>query len=288
MAGSGTWYAPSARLAGCPYWLPERQLFAKASAFSMASAPLVIAHRGWSGHGAQHGENTLPAFAAAIEAGADAVECDVHLSADGEVVVIHDESVNRTTDSTGRVDALTVAQLGALDAGGGAPVPTLASLLELIAGRCTLLLELKTRETAKATLHEGLARKVGALIATHTAEPWVIVQSFDARYLHELRPLSPMLRLGLLVYPWRLVWDYSVLESNASVAPMCVNPSHLRCTRSLVSGLHARGVKVFCWTVDSEAAMDKAMRAGVDGVITNRTDLGIRAREHFVSTTPAA
>ena len=100
----------------------------------------VMGHRG-ARHEAP--ENTLPSIARALEAGAEAIEVDVQPTRDGALVVIHDETLERTTDGAGRVDAHTLAELRALDAGDGAQVPTLAEVLELCRGRAELFVELK-------------------------------------------------------------------------------------------------------------------------------------------------
>lgn len=118
-----------------------KRLAANAAAMPEAGPEAsVIAHRGFS---AAAPENTLAAFAAALTFGADVVECDVHLSSDCRVMVIHDATVDRTTDGSGAVWSRSEASLRALDAGAGEKIPTLAEVLRLVKGRARVLVELK-------------------------------------------------------------------------------------------------------------------------------------------------
>ncbi len=136
---------------------------------------LIIAHRGASG---EFPENTLPAFAAAIEAGAQMCELDVQLTRDGAAVVIHDETVDRTTNGTGAVAAMSLAEIRRLDAGvkfgarfAGTRIPTLEEVLTLVRGRCALNVELKSA---------GVEREVCRLLRAHEAlSSTTIVSSFD-------------------------------------------------------------------------------------------------------------
>ena len=235
--------------------------------------PFLYAHRGAS---AQAPENTLAAFRCALEARADGVELDVHLSADGVPVVIHDATLQRTTDGSGPVDLLNAAELATLDAGSWfAPdfaaetVPTLAAVLELLAGRLRINVELKDAAAGLAVL-ELLPRFPGAE---------VILSCFDRAALHELRCADP--RVPLAVLSEESGWHRLLPEALALGATVL----HLRAdvvTRPLVAAARAAGQPVYAWTVDDPWTARTLLRAGVAGLFTNDP-----ARLRSSITTPA-
>lgn len=171
-----------------------------------SGAPLVIAHRGASGTAP---ENTLPAIDAALAAGADYIEIDVHLSLDRDVIVIHDATVDRTTDGKGRVNDLTSGYIRTLDAGSwfdeafrGAVVPTLGEVLDLVDGKAKLLIEIKKR----GKQNEGIEDEVIRLIRTHDALDWCEVQSFNDRVLLTMHRKAPEIPLHkLIVFKYRFI-----------------------------------------------------------------------------------
>jgi glycerophosphoryl diester phosphodiesterase len=221
---------------------------------------LNIAHRGASG---SFPENTLAAFRAAIEAGAEMCELDVQLTRDGAVVVIHDDTVDRTTDGTGAVAAMTLAEIKQLDAGvkfdnrfAGEPVPTLDQVFELVDGRCALNIELKS---------DGLEAKVSEMVRSRDAFGWTLVSSFDWAALTRIRHVAPELRVGLLASRWpaRLVGAASEIKADA------INPRFDIVTEDLCIAAHSRELNVYAWTVDEPDAMRGLIAAGVDGIMTN-------------------
>ena len=143
---------------------------------------LIYGHRGASG---AHPENTLLAFRAALDAGVDGVELDVHATADGVPVVIHDRAVERTTDGRGYVDEMPLEHLRRLDAGDGQQVPTLAEVLELVGERAHLDIEIKGARIERETL---------AVLARFPASRWAI-SSFDWETLRTLRRLDATIDL---------------------------------------------------------------------------------------------
>ncbi|MEO3780539.1 glycerophosphodiester phosphodiesterase family protein [Micromonospora sp. B11E3] len=231
-------------------------------------APMtVVAHRGAS---AAAPENTLVAQEIARRAGADFVENDVQPSRDGVPFVLHDATVNRTTDGTGAVRDLTAAQLGALDAGSwfapqyaGARLPTLAEqLADLRARGGNLLLEIKGRHS-----RDEVARIVEVIRAERMTSR-VFVQSFEVdalRYTRELAPELPLglLRSGLDADPVAVARDLGLTAYNPTGTALLARPA-------VVADLHAAGVAVFAWTVDSPAQWQQLERIGTDGIITNR------------------
>lgn len=221
---------------------------------------LTIAHRGASG---SFPENTLCAFRAAIEAGAHACELDVRLTSDDAVVVIHDETVDRTTDGRGPVAAMTLEEVKRLDAGrgfgprfSGERIPTLDETLALTAGRCGLHVELKA---------EGVERSVGAIVRAHDALGSSMASSFDWKMLARARAAEPRLRIALLAEnePDRLVDVASAMKADA------VNPRFDMVSVGFCAAAHRLGLKVYTWTVDVPELMRMLIEMGVDGIATN-------------------
>ncbi|MFI9485242.1 glycerophosphodiester phosphodiesterase [Promicromonospora sp. NPDC052451] len=236
--------------------------------------PAVIAHRGYSAVAPQ---NTLAAIEAACRAGVDAVEIDLQPTADGVGAVIHDETVDATTDGTGKVAALTSAEVLALDAGAwfapafaGQRVPTLDDVLGVLARHpeTDLLLELKGSWAA------GQVEQVAATVAARGFDERVLVQSFWPGTVATVRDVAPHLPGGLLVSfdppgLLRLCERLRVVTCNPSVATVAGSPR-------LVSRLHAAGLRVMAWTANDPAAWTTLVAAdggaGVDAVITDRPE----------------
>lgn len=221
---------------------------------------LIIAHRGASG---DFPENTVPAFAAAIAAGAAMCELDVHLSRDGVPIVIHDERVDRTTDGRGAVAALSLAEIRALDAGvrfasgfAGTRVPTLDEVIDLCAGRCALNIEIKAAAAVGATC--AAMRTGGALEQS-------LVSSFDWPVLQAARRLEPRLRIGVLADRA----PAAMLAAAASLGAVAVHPRYTLAGAALCARAHAQGLAVYPWTVDSLSLAARLERRGVDGIMTN-------------------
>jgi glycerophosphoryl diester phosphodiesterase len=221
---------------------------------------LNIAHRGAS---SRFPENTRAAFEGAIDAGADMCELDVQLSRDGALVVIHDDTVDRTTGGHGAVAAMTLEQLKRLDAGvsfgsesKGERIPTLDEVFTFVGGRCALNIELKSA---------GLEKKVCAAIRDHDALATTIVSSFDWDALDRIRQLHPSVRVGLLASRWpvRLLGAATAIKAHA------IHPRADIVTEDLCTAAHERLLDVYTWTVDDLDTMRKLIAYGVDGIMTN-------------------
>ena len=217
----------------------------------------IIAHRGASGHAP---ENTMAAFQLAMQQGADGIELDVMLSKDGRLVVIHDDTVDRTTNGTGLVKDMTLAQLQALDVGNGAQIPTLEEVLHTFGGRFLINVELKNY----ATPFDALPRVVAELLNSNGFSRSVIVSTFNPFNLMRFRRLCPKVKLGLLTVPnmadhwiWRLV-KYDALH-----------PHYEDVDRDLVSKAKARQEEVNVWTVDDPDEIRRLAGLKVDSLITN-------------------
>jgi glycerophosphoryl diester phosphodiesterase len=230
--------------------------------------PLRIwAHRGGSSAAP---ENTAASDEVARRAGVQWIETDVQSTKDGVPVILHDETVDRTTDGTGAIRSLTAAQVAELDAGSwfapafaGQRVPTLAAQLDgLLARGGNLLLEIKNVHTP-----ESVARIVDE-IHDRGMSGRVFVQSFETQHLRWVRELAPELPLGLL----RSVLDPDPVAIAKDLEVSAYNPSEsaFRTRPGIVADLHAIGVAVNIWTVDDPASWTALERAGVDGIITNR------------------
>jgi glycerophosphoryl diester phosphodiesterase len=240
------------------------------SPLDAAPAPVVVAHRGNSSVAPQ---NTLAALESAWRAQAHAVEIDVQLSADGEVVVIHDDTVDATTDGTGAVGEMPLAALRALDAGvtfspayAGQRVPTFGEVLDLLAARpgTDLLLELKGSWVA-----DDARRVTDAIDAAGLADR-VVAQSFHPETVAALRDVAPHLPRGWLVHQ---EWD-RMLEVAAELEVVTCNPyvGMVLADPALVRRLHDAGLRVMTWTANDAQQWDGVLAAGVDAVITDRPD----------------
>ena len=231
-----------------------------------AGAPWIGGHRG---DAERAPENTLPAFTAAIAAGAQLVECDVRMTADGRLAVIHDPTVERTTDGVGAVAAMTWAQLRALDAGGwfgpafrGARVPELAELLALARGRCGVVVEVKSEPEAPA---DPVAPLLEAVRAAGMADE-VVVVGFDHRLVAAVAQAAPGLLTGLNLAGRPL--DPAGLCRAAGAAVLSVEWESADV--ALGAQLHDAGMQLLVWTVDDRLALGRARAAGADAVLTNR------------------
>lgn len=237
-------------------------------------APLVVAHRGAS---ALAPENTLAAFTLAIDHGAAAVECDVHLSADGVPVIIHDSTLDRTTDGAGEVAAHRFHELRALDAGRwmnrrflGERLPSLDEALAACAGRARLFVELK-RGGGDALVDASLAA-IGRATGTDVA-----VIGFGPEEVRAVARRRPDLPLGFLVTRQhvRQHGSAAAIELTASLGATFFCPQHDAVDANLVGLAHDRDLPVSVWTVDDPARMRELAAIGVDAITTNRPEVAL-------------
>ncbi|WP_135362764.1 glycerophosphodiester phosphodiesterase [Halosimplex halophilum] len=205
-----------------------------------------IAHRGFPG---VNPENTVAAVADAA-ARADAVEVDVRICGSGELVVCHDETVDRTTDGSGPVSAHTADELAALSVeGSDQGVPTFEEVVEVVPDDVALYAELKERGTGEAVERVAAA-----------AAPEVVVSSFDPEALAEVGELPTAL----------VQWEGEGLVSRArELGCSAVAPNLAACDASLVERAHGAGLDVTAWTVTEPEETEKVQQAGADGVITD-------------------
>lgn len=214
-------------------------------------------HRGAAGH---EPENTLRSVRRALELGADGIEVDVYF-VDGQLIVIHDATLRRTTNGSGRVANKSFAQLRALDAGLGERIPTLPEVFDAISHRAVINVELKGRHTAAP---------VAALIEDYVqCRGWrwdeFLVSSFDHAQLQQARKLAPALRTGALIS--RVPRGLAAFAEKLGASS--VNPSRHCVTPALVADAHRRGMKVFVFTVNEPKDIARMAVLGVDGVFSD-------------------
>jgi glycerophosphoryl diester phosphodiesterase len=243
---------------------------------------LVVAHRGAS---AVAPENTMEAYRVAVEMGADAIELDVHLTADGELALVHDETLERTTDLSGAVASVTLKELGAADAGfrfeapdgsfpfrgKGMTVPTFAEVLEWLPAGIGLVVEVKARAATAAAVEALRSSRV-------RADGAVSLISFDERIIDDARELDSELPTGFLLVPSQPIEPaliYAVEHGHAAVHPfdadLGLDPA------AILSLGTAYGRLMGCYVVNDPGRMQQLAAYGLWGFVTDVPDVGRQA-----------
>jgi len=235
---------------------------------------LVFGHRGAS---AQAPMNTLPAFELAAELGADGVELDVHRSADGELVIVHDFTVDETTNGTGTVQQMTLAQLKALDAGSwkdpsfaGVRIPTLDEVFDAVGQRLFINVEIKSESQET----DGIEQLVVDKIRQFDMQDRVLVSSFNPLAVMRFRALMPDVPIGFLTAP-------DVPEIVQQVAKNmtyeAIHPYQASIDKTVIEQAQHQGHIVNTWTVNDPARATALRDLGVRGIITDQPDVIINA-----------
>ena len=226
-----------------------------------AHQPLIGAHRGDSSHAP---ENSLAAFQAALQAGAELIELDVRLTRDGMLAVIHDENLLRITGVAGVVSDMTMSQLRTLDAGrqrgsrwAGPGLPELGDVLQMVSGDIVVNIEVKGDASALPVLADR--------VIAHDMGERVIVSSFDAAVVRAASALQPPLLVGLLLN--RPAED-PVDAARAAGADL-VHMQHGIVTAAQVDALHGAGLAVLTWTVNDPREMRRVTQLGVDAILSD-------------------
>ena len=222
---------------------------------------IKIGHRGARGY---EPENTLISFQKALDLGVDGIELDVHLSKDGVVVVIHDETVDRTTDGIGAIHDLAVAKIKKLRTDKNQQIPTLTEVLDLIDKRVFVNIELKGKGTSKPVVQ---------LVEKYIAEnDWsygdFIISSFDWNLLDEVVVLNPKIPIAVLT-------ETTVEEALAfakKIKATAINPDYTLLSPENSKQLKGEGFQIFPWTVNEIDAIAKMKSYGVDGIISDYPD----------------
>jgi glycerophosphoryl diester phosphodiesterase len=227
--------------------------------------PLVIGHAAAAGEAP---ENTLAGVRASLAAGADAMEIDVQLSADGIPILMHDLTLERTTGLPGRVRDTYLEDLQRADAGGEETVPTLDQVLDLVAGRLTVMCELKVDHTSEH-VDVDLVDAVLAAIARHKAESWSAVHSFHPEVVHAARELDPLVSAAIISPPVDAEGMERLIARALKRNAQAISVEHNCLTPELVRMARRRQLTCWAWTADTEADWARLVDAGVDGIITN-------------------
>lgn len=237
--------------------------------------PGVIAHRGLSG---LCPENTIAAFRRALDLGVDMIELDVLLSADDQLMVVHDDTLDRTTDGSGPVRALNHAQLKQLDAGGwfagefvGERIPILPEVLELVGDRTLLNVEIKD-EAVTDQVEGGITHRVIRLLRDNGFGDRVLLSSFDPRALLHARELDPDIPRGSLSNP-RIQSIRNPIEILEDTGAASLNLSRDQVNETIVAKCHQMRRAVLVYTVNEVDEMQRMISMGVDGLFTDRADV---------------
>ncbi|MFH5181221.1 glycerophosphodiester phosphodiesterase [Paenibacillus sp. TAB 01] len=229
------------------------------------SRPLIIGHRGAAGEAP---ENTLASFQLAVEQGADALELDVHLSSDGELIVCHDATITRTTDGTGAIEQMTVEQLKRFDAGSrfdprfaGERIPLLGEVFAAIPNRVMINVEIK------CAYSERLLARLTELLEQYDRLSSVVVSSFDHKILVNLKRALPNLRIGLL-YTANFA-SHRLMAEQTGAAVYSLHPYYKLIGAEDVREAVTDGLEVYPFTINEEEELKAALEAGVTGIITD-------------------
>ncbi|WP_100486061.1 glycerophosphodiester phosphodiesterase [Sporolactobacillus pectinivorans] len=238
----------------------------------------IFAHRGSKSN---RPENTLSAFEEAMHVGSDGIELDVHLTKDQEVVVMHDEKVNRTTNAKGQIKSFTVNDLKELDAGSwfspqfrGERVPTLKEVLDLLSDFPGVLnVEFKTDHN----VYPGIEEKVVRLIDLYRSNLPVVYSSFNHESLIRMKHIDPSADVALLLWerladPWRYTEQVGASAQHLWEASALTETS---------AQLQEHGIKVRAWTVNKPKNMQRTFEMGIDAMITDYPEVALDLRKSF-------
>ncbi|MEX2751635.1 MAG: glycerophosphodiester phosphodiesterase [Candidatus Freyarchaeota archaeon] len=216
--------------------------------------PLIIAHRGASFY---EPENTLRAVRRALEFGVDGVEVDVRSTIEGNIVVIHDETVDRTTNGSGRVRDMSLVELRSLDAGKGEKIPILEEVLELVGNKAMLIIELKTG---------GIEERVLSIVEKYDALNRVMFSSFIHGSVKRVKELNSEAKTGVIIRSSPV--NPSMLALDARAENICAYYKYV--SWEMVQNVHSHGLNIFAWTVDDANTAENLIMLGVDGIVTNK------------------
>lgn len=249
--------------------------FCSSLLFSQQQFPLIIAHRGAA---ADAPENTDAAFKEAVHQHAHALEIDVRLTADNQLVVIHDSNVKRTTNGSGAVADFTLQELQILDAGSwyspqfsNERIPTLKEVLSFLDSTTMLVIEIKSES-------EGIEQRVIDEVETSGRRKQVLLKSFYPDMIRTFERIAPDIpRIYVFAFHWSLFnFTFGTLprfENIFDIPAQYLQIHHLAITRSLVEQSHHRNYKVIAWSVNTEDDMDEMIALGVDGIETDHPGL---------------
>lgn len=243
------------------------------------SQVLVIAHCGDSGHGP---ESTMAAFRMALDKGAKAIELDVHQTKDNVLVVAHDEDLKRVSRPPvhAKISDFTAKELSLIDVGSwfdqryaGERIPRLEEVLDLADGKAEVHVEIK----AGSKVYPGIERRVVDILKSRKSLDRNPISSFDHSALYKVRSLESQARLGYLTGNWRnWTWMPKAYREMAALKAESLNITSRRISPRMVRAAHAKGLKVFVYTINTQEELDAMVKMGVDGVYSNFPELKVR------------
>jgi len=277
-----------------------RTVFASTSMERLAGKDFtVIAHKGASGLAP---ENTMAAFKKALELKVDQIEMDVRHTSDEEIIVFHDQRLDRIardtlgSSITGDVHDYTLEQIKQFDVGTwfdskykNERIPTLKEALDFINGRCRVLIEIKHMDHPH--YHDFAEKLVDVVLQEKNGEDWIILQSYEPKYLDEVHELDPLIQTKALIvgedsapllafYIETRIHMGRAKESNRLKA---INPHWETLSPRRVFQMHAKGYEVHAYPVNTRSDMIKMLNAGVDGIITDYPNIAIDLREELLA-----
>lgn len=223
---------------------------------------IIVGHRGCAGI---EPENTLRSILKAIEHGVDYVEVDVRACKTGEIIAIHDVTVNRTTNGSGYVRDLSFNELRKLNAGKGEKIPTLREVIDAVKGKCGLIVEIKEENIWRQTLE--IIREEG--IGGNT-----IITSFYHTVIKDVKSLHPDIKCGVIFTCEPVNTSTLALDANAEI----IFPNYNYVTQKLINNAHRFNLEIIAWTVNKVEDAVKLLKQGVDGLVTDRPDLMIKLK----------
>lgn len=245
----------------------------KSSDFNFKRSVAVIAHRGFSGKAP---ENTMSSFIKAVESGADMIELDVTLSKDGEVVVIHDKTLNRTTNTKGKVLDFNLEELKKLDAGSwfskdfkNEKIPTLEEVLNYTKDKILVNIEIKKYSVKRLKKYDGIEEKVVNLVKKYEMEDKVLISSFNKIALKRVNEFNPNIKTALL---YRLRISNRIIKTGLKNSFYSFNQGKRLFTKKGFALASKNGFRVNIYTINSEKELKKFVDIGVNGIITNYPD----------------
>ncbi len=255
----------------------------------------IIAHKGASGLAP---ENTMAAFAKALELGVDQIELDVRHTKDEEIIVFHDQRLDRIARDTlgnqvtGDVHDYTLAEIKQFDVGSwfdsqfkNERIPTLKEVLDYIDGKCEVLIEIKHMDHPH--YHDFAEKLVEVVLQEKNGEDWILLQSYEPKYLDEVHELDPLIQTKALIvgedsapllafYIETRIHMGRAKESNRTKA---INPHWESLSPRRIFQMHAKGYEVYAYPVNERDDMIKMLNAGADGIITDFPDVAMELRK---------
>ncbi len=237
---------------------------------------LKIGHRGASGY---EPENTLRSFKKAINLGAEMIECDAHLSKDNQVVIIHDATVNRTTNGRGKISQLTLKEIKKLDAGKGEVIPILEEVINIIKGKCDLNVEIKETKVAIKVAKTIIKEKFleNSMISSNHPKSLLSIKTINPDIKTALVFYSTKTNLGqvlfdLLALLFLPITKKIIIKKAKKAQVKVINLGKPLATKGMIKVLHQNGFLVNVWTVNKIKEIERFKKKGVNGIFSNYPD----------------